>query len=314
MNLSRSSKTSNIPLLLAVLLVMFLVTSSAAYDRYSQNDDATNCRTCHGDYRSSSYTSLTDGQNWGNLHNLHRQTMVSGDCNVCHGSDDFPVLVASSNGGSGMEALSCMGCHGRAEDNVPGNPSFPDGYGAGLRQHHYVAGVTLCVGCHLDADPANYTTVGEDVLPPYFANPGTNHPNIPDESCNQNGGEDFAGAPEGLDNDGDDLYDGADNDCIETAVPGAAPVALLVTNFPNPFNPQTTIRFALDTAGPVRLAVYSVDGLLVRVLHAGSLEAGSHDQRWDGTDSRGRPVNSGLYLCRVETGAASLSRLMMLVR
>ena len=46
--------------------------------------DATNCRACHGDFRASIYTSPA-GVNWGvNLHDLHRTTMLSGDCNTCH--------------------------------------------------------------------------------------------------------------------------------------------------------------------------------------------------------------------------------------
>ncbi len=314
MNNGHSRRTRTMSMMVMMLVLLLLSTTSSAYDRWSVNDDATNCGACHGDFRSNAYISPTDGQIWGNIHNIHRQDMLNGDCNACHGNDTFPVLLASSSGGSGLDPIGCMGCHGRAEDNVAGNPEFPNGAGAGLRQHHFNAGVTECVGCHLDADPANYVAVGEDVLPPYYADPGTNHPDIPTDPCNQDGSENFAGAPQGQDNDGDGLYDADDGDCTETAVPGAAPPSVLVTNFPNPFNPQTTIRYAIETAGTVRLAIYSVDGVLVRVLREGHLEAGNHDQRWDGTDSRGRPMNSGLYLCRLETATASLSRPMMLVR
>ena len=55
--------------------------------------------------------------------------------------------------------------------------------------------------------------VGENVLPPYYANPGISHPAIPTDPCNPNGSEDFRGSPEGLDNDGDGVYDVADPDC-----------------------------------------------------------------------------------------------------
>ena len=188
--------------------------SAHAYDRYSQNGDATNCRACHGEFRSANYISPTDGMDWGNLHNLHRFDMVAGDCAVCHMSaDDFPVFIADADGGDGMESISCVGCHGRAEDNVPGNPDFNHGYGAGLRQHHTSNGVAVCAQCHADATPANYTPVGEDVLPPYYANPGIGHPSIPTDPCNADGSENFAGLPQGLDNDGDDLFDLADADC-----------------------------------------------------------------------------------------------------
>jgi hypothetical protein len=198
------------------MLLMIGALQGRAYETYSVNDDATNCRACHGDYRSDSYISLSDGMNWGNLHNMHRFDILNADCYTCHTTGtDFPVYLAESAGGSGMEPLSCMGCHGRAEDDVPDNPEFGNGYGAGLRQHHYVAGVTLCLDCHLDSDPANYAAVGENVLPPYFANPGNNHPDIPDDPCNLDGSENFRGLAEGLDNDGDGIYDGDDPDCAQ---------------------------------------------------------------------------------------------------
>jgi hypothetical protein len=55
--------------------------------------------------------------------------------------------------------------------------------------------------------------VGENVLPAYYANPGTGHPAIPPDSCNPAGAEDFAGIANGLDNDGDGIYGLADTDC-----------------------------------------------------------------------------------------------------
>jgi cysteine-rich repeat protein len=64
--------------------------------------------------------------------------------------------------------------------------------------------------------------VGENVLPPYYANPGTGHPDIPDDSCNPSPGfpENFAGTTIGLDNDGDGSYDESDPDCGPQAVCG----------------------------------------------------------------------------------------------
>ncbi|MHC4065896.1 MAG: hypothetical protein ACYSUI_15555, partial [Planctomycetota bacterium] len=186
---------------------------SGAYPTYSQDRDATNCRACHGDFRAGSYISLSDGQNWGNLHDLHRFDMLDNDCITCHVSPgSFPVETDSSGGGAGFDPIGCMGCHGRDEDM--GNDSISMGRGAGLRQHHFNTGVTLCTGCHTDADPLNYTPVGEDVPPPYYFTPDPNHPNKPTDSCNPNGEEDYAGNAEGLDNDGDNAYDeAADGDC-----------------------------------------------------------------------------------------------------
>lgn len=203
----------------AVLLASLAnVSSLQAYEQYSQNRDATNCRACHGNFRSSSYTSQVDGMNWGNLHDLHRSTMLSGDCDTCHGGNKFPVLLNSSLGGNGLSPISCMGCHGRNEDNTAANPASPNGLGAGLRQHHFVSGVELCSDCHADANPASYTPVGENVLPEYYVNPGTGHPAMPTAPCLGSGGENFAGATSGLDNDGDGVYDLADGDCAGTPV------------------------------------------------------------------------------------------------
>jgi len=234
--------------LFAVLVAVFgfQVRSADAYSQYSVNKDATNCRACHGDFRASNYTSLSDSQSWGNLHDLHRNTMLGGDCETCHSSGGrFPVILDSSVGGTGgLQAISCVGCHGRAEDEASPNA----GYGAGLRQHHWRAGEKVCAGCHSDANPANYTPVGEDVLPPYYANPGTGHPNMPTDPCNLDGNEDFAGSAEGLDNDGDNIYDGADPDCqaadttpptVASTVPGNNATGVAVT---------TTVSATFDEA------------------------------------------------------------------
>jgi hypothetical protein len=135
--------------------------------------------------------------------------MLDSDCDACHSAPDrFPVLLGSSSGGNGLEPIGCTGCHGRNEDAGPNSDRA-----AGLRQHHYRAGVTICTDCHDDADPANFTPVGENVQPSYYFTPDPAHPNKPTDSCNLGGEENFAGAPQGLDNDGDTLYDGNDPDC-----------------------------------------------------------------------------------------------------
>jgi len=115
-------------------IVIIGIPGAESYDTWSVNDDPTNCGYCHGDFRSSNYISPVDGQNWGNLHNIHRSTMLSGDCDTCHiGGDEFPVFLNSSNGGDGFEPVGCMGCHG-----VDPAPAVPNNtwWGAGLRAHH----------------------------------------------------------------------------------------------------------------------------------------------------------------------------------
>ena len=79
--------------------------------------------------------------------------------------------------------------------------------------------MTLCTDCHSDADPANFTPVGEDEAPPYYASTGAvSHPNMPQDACSDPGNaltpeEDLLGATGGLDNDGDLDYDTSDSDC-----------------------------------------------------------------------------------------------------
>jgi cysteine-rich repeat protein len=202
-------------LLACILVLAALATwtpNAEAYSTYSVNRDSTNCRGCHGDFRAGSYNSFKDGAPWATgLHDGHRFTMLSGDCSTCHSSPFFPVLLGSSPGGTGFPPISCVGCHGRQED--AGNDSVSAGLGAGLRQHHTNAGVPTCQGCHSDANPANYTPVGENVLPPYYFTPDGAHPAKPTDPCNANGSEGAVAPPTGLDNDGDLLDDGADPDC-----------------------------------------------------------------------------------------------------
>ena len=76
----------------------------------------------------------------------------------------------------------------------------------------------------------------------------------------------------------------------------AAPGGRLLPAVPNPFNPQTTLRFNLATDGPVRLAVCDLNGRRVRTVVDEILAAGDHAAVWDGRDDAGRPVASGVYL------------------
>jgi hypothetical protein len=300
-------------LCICILLVPSFV---AAYSQYTVDDDATYCGSCHGDFRNGDYISAVDGQNWGSLHNLHRNTMLNGDCSTCHNGGYFPVELASSAGGDGLDAIGCMGCHGRAEDNVPGNPSYPSGAGAGLRQHHTNAGVSDCIECHADADPVNYTPVGESTLPPYYSNPGSGHPSMPTGSCNDDGTENFAGLAIGLDNDGDGSYDTEDPDCNVSGVAGDfLPLARLLQNHPNPFNPSTTIKYIVNTPGKVRLQVFSLNGNLVKTLVDGRHEtAMTYQAVWNGRDEKGRPQPSGVFFYRLETTSGSEMKKMILLK
>jgi flagellar hook assembly protein FlgD len=91
-------------------------------------------------------------------------------------------------------------------------------------------------------------------------------------------------------------------------------VLSLYLAYPNPFNPQTTIRFDLPREQRVRLVVYSVKGQQVQVLRDRSLPAGRYSVVWDGCDGRGRPVSSGVYVYRLEAEQGALTQKMTLIR
>ncbi len=83
----------------------------------------------------------------------------------------------------------------------------------------------------------------------------------------------------------------------------------LEQNFPNPFNPVTSIRFELPQAGAVRLALYDLLGREVTVLAEGVYTAGRHEIRVDG-----RSLSSGTYLYRLTQGGQTLTRKLLLLR
>jgi hypothetical protein len=90
----------------------------------------------------------------------------------------------------------------------------------------------------------------------------------------------------------------------------------LVGNFPNPFNPQTTIHFEIGNGKlkNVNIDVYNVRGQRVRSLINGEYGAGSHSVVWNGTDDSGRSVSSGLYFYRMTAGEYTSVRRMMLLK
>jgi predicted outer membrane repeat protein len=88
----------------------------------------------------------------------------------------------------------------------------------------------------------------------------------------------------------------------------------LFRNYPNPFNPRTSIVFELPQAERVALTVYGIDGRLVRELVDAQLPAGRHVAVWDGTDTRGRRVASGTYFYRIAAGSYRKTESMLLLK
>ena len=85
--------------------------------------------------------------------------------------------------------------------------------------------------------------------------------------------------------------------------------------YPNPFNPRTTISYDLQIRAPVTLAVYDVAGKRVKTLiDAEVTGAGRHQRIWDGRDESGRVVASGVYFYRLDAGAYSQTRRMVMLK
>jgi subtilisin-like proprotein convertase family protein len=86
-------------------------------------------------------------------------------------------------------------------------------------------------------------------------------------------------------------------------------------NHPNPFNPSTTISFAVpENAGQVSLTIFDVSGRLVRTLESSSLSAGNYSREWNGRDTQGRAVSSGAYFYRLTGNGFTEARKMILVQ
>jgi hypothetical protein len=89
----------------------------------------------------------------------------------------------------------------------------------------------------------------------------------------------------------------------------------LKQNHPNPFNPQTTIGYEILERAAVDLRVFDVSGRMVRVLLDGEVVGpGHHDAAWNGKDENGQQVAAGVYFYRLESGAFSATKRMVLVK
>lgn len=89
----------------------------------------------------------------------------------------------------------------------------------------------------------------------------------------------------------------------------------LLQNFPNPFNPETTIGYELAESADVTLQIYNVVGQVVRTLIAAEPQAaGRYQMRWDGMDDRGVSVSSGVYFYRISAGEFQTVRKLMLLK
>jgi hypothetical protein len=107
------------------------------------------------------------------------------------------------------------------------------------------------------------------------------------------------GAPQ-VDNDPDDIPQAVEN---------------YLSNYPNPFNPSTTINFSLPHTGFVKISVYNSKGRRVRLLVNDYYAAGKHTTKWKGRDDKGNELASGVYFYRLQVdGKTRATRKCLLLK
>jgi len=99
-----------------------------------------------------------------------------------------------------------------------------------------------------------------------------------------------------------------------SAAPESPPAGQLLGNHPNPFNPTTTISFAVEHEQRVTISVYNVEGRRVATIANQTFDAGIHSVKWKGRDDSGRTVPSGTYLVQMETRDGTVAGKISLVR
>ena len=88
----------------------------------------------------------------------------------------------------------------------------------------------------------------------------------------------------------------------------------LYNAYPNPFNPTTTLKYEMGSAGPVFIDVFNVSGRKIRSLYNGIQSPGQHEIRWDARDDRGRQVSSGIYLFKVHVNGKQQTAKALLLK
>jgi len=88
----------------------------------------------------------------------------------------------------------------------------------------------------------------------------------------------------------------------------------LIGNYPNPFNPETTIKYSINEDSNVQIEIYNIRGQKVKTLIDDFRDAGYHQLIWNGIDNRNKPVSSGLYFYRLKSNSFSQIRKMLLLK
>jgi hypothetical protein len=101
------------------------------------------------------------------------------------------------------------------------------------------------------------------------------------------------------------------NEHQNTAIPSTIELS---QNFPNPFNPSTSISYSVGEPGAVELAVFDINGRLVRTLIREHMQVGAYTEKWDGRDDNGVQVASGNYIYRLKLNDEVRSKMMIFMK
>ena len=117
---------------------------------------------------------------------------------------------------------------------------------------------------------------------------------------------------------GDSCYFAKINDEGQVSVQNNSIIqqTMTLSNYPNPFNPTTTISFSLNAENIENtvITIYSIKGHKVKKLIDEQLGKGAHSVIWDGTDNNNNPVSSGIYLYRLQTNNLNITRKMLILK
>jgi hypothetical protein len=118
---------------------------------------------------------------------------------------------------------------------------------------------------------------------------------------------------------GDIIWDPYLKDDPIPHLPKVAPDMAIATvlsssNYPNPFNSNTEIKFNLPNAGDATVQIYDITGARVKMLTSGLIDAGEHSLIWNGTNETGARVASGIYFYTVSAGGAHVTKKMVYLK
>jgi len=100
----------------------------------------------------------------------------------------------------------------------------------------------------------------------------------------------------------------------DPGTPELPTVTKLMNAFPNPFNPNTTLRYSLKEAGKVRIEIFNLKGQMVRSFSQDHSTPGYYQVSWDGKDAQGQKVSSGVYMYRMSSGRYHSTKKMVLAK